>query len=71
MRYNTAKNFHQEKLSIILLLALIGENIISKFFVLCYDYREDIATFTALVKNFSTEYFYNTKVARLGKIFVQ
>ena len=30
-----------------------------------------MATFTALVKFYSTEYFCNTKVARLGEIFVQ
>ena len=35
------------------------------------DYIEDMATFTALVKIYSTEYFCNTKVARLGEIFVK
>ena len=30
-----------------------------------------MATFTALAKIYSTEYFYNTKVAGLGEIFVQ
>ena len=34
------------------------------------DYIEDMATFTALAKIYSTEYFCNTKVARLGEIFV-
>ena len=33
------------------------------------DYIEDIATFTALAKIYSTEYFCNTKVAGLGEIF--
>ena len=42
-----------------------------KFFVLCYDYIKDMATFTALAKVYSTEYFCNTKVAGVGKIFVQ
>ena len=35
------------------------------------DYMEDIATFTALAKIYSTEYFCSTKVAGLGKLFVQ
>ena len=32
------------------------------------DCIEDIATFTALAKFFSVNFFYNTKVAGLGKI---
>ena len=42
-------------------------------FLFCVnDYIEDMATFTALVKIYSTEYFCNTKVhvAGLGEIFV-
>ena len=35
------------------------------------DYIEDMVTFTALAKIYSTEYFCNTKVAGLGEIFVQ
>ena len=35
------------------------------------NYIEDMATFTASVKIYSTEYFYNTKVAGLGDFFVQ
>ncbi len=35
------------------------------------DYIEDMTTFTALENIYSTEYFYNTKVAGLGEIFVQ
>ena len=31
---------------------------------------EDMATFTALAKIYSTEYFCNTKVSGLGEIFV-
>ena len=34
------------------------------------DYKEDMVTFTALAKIYSTEYFCNTKVAGLGEIFV-
>ena len=35
------------------------------------DYIEDMATFTTLAKIYSTEYFCNTKVAGLGKIFIK
>ena len=35
------------------------------------DYIEDMATFTALVKIYSTKYFCSTKVAGLGEIFVK
>ncbi len=46
--------------------------ILSTNFLSCVnDYIEDIATFTSLAKICSTEYFCNTKVAGLGKIFVQ
>ena len=41
------------------------------FFVLCNDYKEDMAIFSALAKIHSTEYFYNTKVTGLGKNFCQ
>ena len=43
-------------------------------FLSCFnDYIEDMVTFTALVKNYSAEYFCNTKVhvAELGEIFVK
>ena len=45
-----------------------------KFFLFCVkDSIEDVATFTALVKNYmySTKFFCNIKVAGLGKIFIQ
>ena len=35
------------------------------------DYIEDVVTFTALAKIYSTEYLCNTKVARVDEIFVQ
>ena len=35
------------------------------------DYIEDMATFTALEKIYSTKYFYNTKVPGVSKIFCQ
>ena len=35
------------------------------------DYIEDMATFTASAKIYSTEYFCNAKVAGIGEIFVQ
>ena len=34
------------------------------------DYKEDVVTFTTLVKIYSNEYFYNARVAGIGKIFV-
>ena len=41
------------------------------FFVRVNDYIEDMATFTALAKIYSTEYFCNVEVAGLGEIFIQ
>ena len=35
------------------------------------DYIEDMATFTALAKIYSTKYFCNTKISVLGEIFVK
>ena len=35
------------------------------------DYVEDMATFTTLMKNYSTKSFCNAKVAGLGKFFAQ
>ena len=35
------------------------------------DYTEDMATFTALAKIYSSEYFCNARVAGIGEIFVQ
>ena len=35
------------------------------------DYTEDMATFTTLAKIYSSEYFCNARVARIGEIFVQ
>ena len=47
-------------------------NFLSCKFLSCVnDYIEDMATFTALVKIYSTKYFCNTKVAGLGEIFVK
>ena len=49
------------------MLALVSEIFIQAFF-LSYvnDYIEDMATFTAMEKIYSTKYFCNTKVAGLG-----
>ena len=44
-----------------------GALVVELFFIrefVVNDYTEDMATFTALVKIYSTEYFCNTKVAR-------
>ena len=35
------------------------------------DYTEDMVTFTALAKIYSSEYFCNARVAGIGEIFVQ
>ena len=35
------------------------------------DYTEDMVTFTALAKIYSSEYFCNARVVEIGKIFVQ
>jgi hypothetical protein len=35
------------------------------------DYIEDMVTFSALAKIFSTKFFCNTKVAGLGEIFIE
>ena len=61
--------FAGRKLSPISPSALIGEIFITQIFLSCVnDYIEDMVTFTALVKIYSTEYFCNT---RLGEIFVK
>ena len=68
-KYCIHRNFHQEKF---LPSALIDKNFITRIFLSCVnDYIEDMATFTALAKIYSTKYFCNTKVGGLGKIFVQ
>ena len=52
--------------------ALIGQNFITlNFCPFIKDCIEDMATFTMLVKFYSTKYFCNTKVAGLGEIFIQ
>ena len=35
------------------------------------DYTEDMVTFTALAKTYSSEYFCNARIAGIGEIFVQ
>ena len=44
--------------------------LLAKFLSCVNDYVEDMATFTALARIYSTEYFCNTKVAGLGENFV-
>ena len=64
--------FARRKFSPILPPALAGENLYLQNFLPCInDYIEDMATFTALAKIYFTEYFCNTKAARLGEIFVR
>ena len=72
IKYRIWKIFARRKFSPISPSALIGEIIITRIFCpVLIDYIEDMATFTALAKIYSTEYFCNTKVAVLGEIFVQ
>ena len=58
---------YMQKFSPISPSALIGKISVTRIFVQCYDYIEDMVTFTTLVKLYSTEYFCNTKVAGLAK----
>ena len=52
-------------------LLLYDKIFLSVNFLSCVnDYIEDMATFTALAKIYSIEYFCNTKVSGLGEIFV-
>ena len=69
-----AEIFARRKFSPISPSALYWRNFYCVNFLSCVyvnDYIEDMATFTALAKIYSTEYFCNTKVAGLGEIFVQ
>ena len=64
--------FARRKYSPISPPALIGENFITLIFCpLLMISIEDMATFTALAKIYSSKFFCNTKVAGLGEIFVQ
>ena len=66
MDYRTRGNFRQEK--------NFANFAICSFYCVNFfvnDYIEDMATFTAMAKIYSTEYICNTKVAGLGEIFVQ
>ena len=63
--------FARRKFSLISPSALIGEIFMMNFLSCVHDYIEDMVTFTALMKTYSTEYFFNTKVAGLGEIFVK
>ena len=68
--YRIAGNFHQEKIFANFATCSCWSIFYLQIFLSCVnDYIEDMATFTTLAKIYSTEYFCNTKVAGLGKIF--
>ena len=50
---------------------LLAKFLLYEFLSCVTKYIEDMVSFTALAKICSTEYFCNTKVAGIGKIFVQ
>ena len=67
-----ARNVCQEKIFANFTTCLCGQN----FYPVnslshIDDYTEDMTTFTALAKIYSGKYFCNTRVAGIGKIFVQ
>ena len=64
-------NFHQEKIFTHFAICSYWRNFYhTNFLSYINDYIEDMATFTALVKIYSIDYFCNTKVSGLGEIFV-
>ena len=65
-KYHTCGNFARRKV-------LANFTICShwKKFIFFNDYIENMATFTVLVKMYSTEYVCNIKVAGFGEIFVK
>ena len=70
--YHIRRNFRQRKnfrqsCHLLLFVKFYQQNFLSSV----NDYIEDMAIFTTLAKIYSTEYFFNTKVAGLGEIFVQ
>ena len=60
------ENFHQFRH-----LLLLANFLLREFLSRVDDYPEDMMTFTALAKIYSTEYFCDTKVAGVDEIFVQ
>ena len=69
--YRICRNFRQEKIFTNLAICSYWRNFYCVNFLSCVnDYVEDVATFTALVKIYSTEYFCNTKVGGLDENFV-
>ena len=68
--YHIARNFRQEKIFANFTTCSFWGKFYTNFSHVS-DCIEDMVTFTALVKIFSTEYFCNTKVVGLGEIFVQ
>ena len=63
LKYRIARNTRQ---------LLTWANFLSREFLSRIDdYTEDMVTFTALVKIYSSEYFCNARVAGIGEIFIQ
>ena len=66
--YRIAENFHQEKFFANFASCLHGRNFYpANFLSRIDDYTEDMATFTALAKIYSSEYFCNARVAGIGE----
>ena len=68
IRYCIARNFVQEKIFTNFISCFVSKILSANFL---NDYIEDTATFTTLVKLYSTKFFCKTKVDGLGEIFVQ
>ena len=67
-----AGNFRQEKIFANFATCSCWRYFLSaNFLSRVNDCIEDMVTYTALAKIYSTKYFCNTKVAVLGEIFVQ
>ena len=72
MTYRIAEKFHKEKIFTNFTTCLNGRNFYpANFLSRIEDYTEDMATFTILVKIYSSEYFCSARVAGIGEIFVQ
>ena len=72
LTYCICRNFHQEKIFANFAICSHWRNFYhANFMSRVNDYIEDMATFTALAKIYSTKYFCNTKVYGVGEIFVK
>ena len=70
--YCTRGNFRQEKIFANFTICSHWRNFYHAIFLSCvHDNTEDMATFTALAKIYSTKYFCSTKVSGVGVLFVK